>query len=372
MPEQEKNILVIDDDPIILELICLHLQAEGFKPIPAAAAEQGLELLLASPEAYQAVISDVIMPGMDGYTLCERIREDQRFSCLPFIFVTVQTDIHEKIKGYLVGGDEYFVKPINPEEMIAKLRGLLNKKILHAELNKQLSESYNTAMQAMTYSSNLGQILLFIQNAMEVKSFAALSELLFEVLEFFALQGCVQYYSKKGVRGFRKEGDMTPLESNIMELSRNEGRFFDFGSRTIINYQDFSLLIKNMPLEDAQKYGIMKDLLGNLCNAIEAVTKILLSTELVAEKSKTMASVNTTLTSLGASLQAIQSENEHAIVSMIDDLEEAMLTLGLTEAQEEVIREIAMRCLNKSTEAFEQGKEVLGSFSDVHDVLSTG
>lgn len=372
MTDQIGKILVVDDDPAILEFISIHLEAEGFNPIAAEHGQRALELLSEHEQNIQAIISDVLMPGIDGYTLCERVRADTRFQMLPFIFISSQTDINEKLKGYIAGGDEYFSKPLDPDEMLIKLRYTLANRIKQESLNKQLSDTHSAAMQAMTYSGNLGQILLFLQEAVNVKTFEDLSKLIFKTIANFGLHPAIQYYTKSDVIGFRGDGPIMPLESNIMELSRNESRFFDFGYRTIINYNDFSLLIRNMPKDDPEKYGVMKDVLGNLCNAIEAIVKILLSNEMVNKKTETMVSVGDTLSQMEQSLYSVQYENERAIESMTDDLEEAMITLGLTDAQEDIIRAIAKKCLVESSEAFEKGAALLKSFSNVHDVLKSG
>ncbi|MDH5484614.1 MAG: response regulator [Gammaproteobacteria bacterium] len=370
-PPSNINILVVDDDPLILELLCTHLELAGFSPVAAADGLQAMEFLSGDKTIFTAIISDVEMPGMDGYALCEKIREDERLQSLPFIFVSSHIDIDEKLKGYSVGADEYITKPIEVEEVILKLRNIIDNRINHESLSKQLAESYRAAMNAMTYSGRLGQVLQFINSVNNVESFEELAQKLFETLDVFGLNSVIQLHTRKSLLGFSRKGGVTPLESNVLELTRDKGRFFDFGARTIVNYKDFSLLVKNMPVDNADNYGAIKDVLGNLGDAIEVVVKMLLSNEITQEKSYTISSADSALNEMKLSLQVIQTNNERAIENMIGSMEDAMITLGLTDAQEETLRSITFQYLHDSTRAFEEVNELYNSFVAVQKTLSS-
>ena len=363
------DILVVDDDPFILELLQIHLEAEGFTPVLAENGQHALELLSEHEESIQAIVSDVEMPELDGYQLCEEIRADERFQTLPFVFVSSHTDLDEKLKGYSVGGDDYIAKPIEPEEVILKVRHIIGNRIKHEALNQQMQDSFKTAMHAMTYSGRLGQILTFIKEATHITNFKDLAMQLFDTLEDLGLNSVIQFHVRMNLLPFRKNGTMTPLESNVMELARKEGRFFDFGCRTIVNYSEFSLLVKNMPVDNQDDYGAIKDILGNLCDAVEVIVKLLLSNELTAEKTQSMSVADEALAEVKTSLQMIQSENERSIEVMIGEMEVAMISLGLTDAQEEVLRSITFQYLEDSTRAFERVKALYQSFEEIHKTL---
>lgn len=168
---------------------------------------------------------------------------------------------------------------------------------------------------------------------------------------------------------FRQHGEVTPIETNIMELAKQKSRFFDFEARTIISYDNFSLLIKNMPVNDPDTYGTIKDVLGNLCNAIETITEILLAKEINQHKNETMNSVNLALNEIESTITGIQNENTDVIEDMISDVDEAMLTLGLTDSQEESIRTITQNCLMHSREVLKKADVLKESFNKVHHNL---
>lgn len=366
----QADVLVVDDDPLILQLLQIHLESEGFNPVLAENGQQALECLSEHAETILSIISDVEMPELDGYALCEAVRADERFQAMPFVFVSAHTDLDEKLKGYSVGGDEYISKPIEPAEVILKVRNIIDNRVKHESLSKQASDSFSAAMNAMTYTSRLGQVLSFIKDATDIKTFEALAMRLFETMEGLGLSSVIQFHVRMNLLPFSKSGAMSPLESNVIELARSRGRFFDFGARTIVNYTHFSLLVKNMPVDNQDDYGAIKDILGNLCDAIEVIVKLLLSNELTAEKTQSMSVADNALADVKTAMQMIQAENEKAVEVMIGEMEVAMISLGLTDAQEEVLRAITFQYLEDSTKAFEKVKDLYRSFEVIHKTLN--
>jgi len=372
MSNENQSILIVDDDPELLEFLSVVLSAADFTSLKAKSGKEALSILEKNEGNIQAILSDVNMPDIDGYELCKTIRADQRFQSLPFIFISAHTDLDEKLTGYSAGADDYIAKPIlEPQELITKTRYCIENKLQHITLSKQLSESFQTTMQAMTYSSHLGAVLLFLQDASHLTNFTDMANRLLETTENFGMNAVVKFTTMKGDLSFRKNGAVTPIEVNIMDLARKKSRFFDFEARTIISYENFSLLIKNMPADNPETYGTMKDVLGNLCNAIETITEILLAKELNQHKNDTMTSVNLALNDIKTTITEIQDENTNVIEDMISDVDEAMLTLGLTDLQEENIRTITQNCLMNSRKVLQKADVLKEAFNKVHHNLES-
>lgn len=372
MSSENQSILIVDDEAELLEFLSVVLSAGGFNSIKAKSGKEALDILEKNEGHIQAILSDVNMPDIDGYELCKTIRSDQRFQNLPFIFISALTDLDEKLTGYSAGADDYIVKPIlEPEELITKTKYFIDNKLQHVTLSKQLSESFQTTMQAMTYSSHLGAVLLFLQDASHLSNFPDVAHRLLETTENLGMNAVIKFTTMNGNLSFRKHGEVTPLEVNIMELAKQKDRFFDFEARTIISYDNFSLLIKNMPIDNPEAYGTMKDVLGNLCNAIETITEILLAKELNQHKNDTMTSVNLALNDIKTTITEIQDENTNVIEDMISDVDEAMLTLGLTDLQEQNIRTITQNCLMNSRKVLQKADVLKEAFNKVHHNLES-
>ncbi|WP_276356852.1 response regulator transcription factor [Cohnella caldifontis] len=116
------HILVVDDDDHIRELVTLFLEREGFD---VKQAENG-KAALASMEQGPAdlVVLDIMMPAMDGWELCERLRE---LYDVPLLMLTAKGETSQKVKGFRLGADDYLVKPFDPEELAARVKALLKR-----------------------------------------------------------------------------------------------------------------------------------------------------------------------------------------------------------------------------------------------------
>ena len=116
------GILVVDDDPHIRELVRHFLRNEGFDVHEAADGEEALAKL----ESVKAdlVILDIMMPNMDGWELCRRLREHYDF---PLLMLTAKGETSQKVKGFQLGTDDYLVKPFEPSELVARVKALLRR-----------------------------------------------------------------------------------------------------------------------------------------------------------------------------------------------------------------------------------------------------
>ena len=120
-----KRVLVVEDDPDIVELIAHYLKAEGFSVDSAGDGRLGLEQLRAG--GYQLVILDLQLPGMDGLAVCAELRRDQRTRGLPVIMLTARGDESDRIVGLELGADDYVVKPFSPKELVARVRAVMRR-----------------------------------------------------------------------------------------------------------------------------------------------------------------------------------------------------------------------------------------------------
>lgn len=370
MTDETNVILTIDDEPTILDFLEIHLSTQGYTTLKAGTGKEALELLEQDSGNIKAILSDVEMPEMGGYELCEKIRADERFKSLPFLFVSSHTELDEKLQGYSVGGDDYITKPlVDPNELIFKTKNFIENKLKHDALTQQVSDTFNTTMQAMTYSSHLGQILLFLQDASQLSSFPDVANRLFETTENIGASVVIQFITPDGIESFRDNGFVSPLEENIIELARQKDRFYDFRARTIISYKNFSLLIKNMPIDNPEAYGTMKDVLGNLCNAIETITEIILAKLTISKKNNAISHIDVALGDIESTISEIQNKNTDVIEDMISEIDESMMLIGLTDSQEAKIREVTQRCLIRSKEVLSNADLLKTIFRTAHNTL---
>ena len=120
-----RRVLVVEDDPDIVELIDHYLRAEGFEVEGVSDGRLALERLRTG--SYDVIVLDLQLPGMDGLSLCAELRRDKRTRALPVIMLTARGDEADRVVGLEVGGDDYVVKPFSPKELVARVRALMRR-----------------------------------------------------------------------------------------------------------------------------------------------------------------------------------------------------------------------------------------------------
>jgi DNA-binding NarL/FixJ family response regulator len=125
------EVLLVDDEPGLRQAVQAYLEDSGFTVHVASNAHEGWDILQrTSPDL---VISDIMMPQVDGYQFLKQMRDDPRFETLPVVFLTARGMTADRIQGYEAGCDAYLSKPFDPDELVAIVQNLLNRR---AALNK--------------------------------------------------------------------------------------------------------------------------------------------------------------------------------------------------------------------------------------------
>ena len=118
------KILIVDDEPAIVELLEEHLRSEGYDTEHAFSGEEALVVLERSTP--DLVILDLMLPGMDGYEVCRLMQADSRLNHIPVIMLTARSAIPNRVLGYQRGADDYIVKPFDPDELSVRVRAQLH------------------------------------------------------------------------------------------------------------------------------------------------------------------------------------------------------------------------------------------------------
>lgn len=120
-----RRILVVDDEPDIIELVTYNLRKEGFEVIPARDGEEGMAQMRRG--RFDLVILDLMLPGMPGLDLCRFIRSKPDTHALPIIMLTARSEETDRVVGLETGADDYMTKPFSPRELVARVRAVLRR-----------------------------------------------------------------------------------------------------------------------------------------------------------------------------------------------------------------------------------------------------
>jgi len=119
------KILVVDDEPDILEILAYNLQKEGYQVVTATNGEKGIEI--AKREKPSLIILDIMMPQMDGVEVCRTLRSDPVFDNTIIAFLTARQEDYSLIAALDIGGDDYITKPIRPRVLVSRVKALLRR-----------------------------------------------------------------------------------------------------------------------------------------------------------------------------------------------------------------------------------------------------
>ena len=137
------RILVIDDDPFSARLVDSVLRAAGFVSSFCCEADKAFETI--QQESPDLIILDVVMPQMDGFDICRRVRAHPGLQLTPIIFVTRKGDVEQRVRGLQVGGNDYVAKPFEPQELVARVRSHLQRlaELREMAIRDGLTRCYN-------------------------------------------------------------------------------------------------------------------------------------------------------------------------------------------------------------------------------------
>jgi DNA-binding NarL/FixJ family response regulator len=134
-----KKILLVDDDKTLQTVLTRYLEKRSYSVQVVNSGVQGLKLFAQDPP--DLVVSDIMMPGMDGLEFCRRLRATRPGQLVPFIFLTAKKDLEDRVQGHYMGADDYITKPFEPLELLAKIESQLERsRRIHSEMIRLIQQ----------------------------------------------------------------------------------------------------------------------------------------------------------------------------------------------------------------------------------------
>jgi two-component system alkaline phosphatase synthesis response regulator PhoP len=148
MKKKHTRILLVDDEPDILEILAYNLTAEGYQ---VDTAKNGLEALKKADEwKPHLVLLDVMMPEMDGIETCEKLRNNASLSDVLIVFLTARSEDYSQVAGLEAGADDYITKPIKPKVLMSKIKAML-RRFKESDVNTELVEAGDLVINREEY-----------------------------------------------------------------------------------------------------------------------------------------------------------------------------------------------------------------------------
>ena len=206
-----RKILVVEDEDAIREVVALNLRLAGYEVTEAASAEQALAVF-SPPAGFDVAVLDIMLPGMNGFSLCETIRRDSASICSNMLSAkTLETD---KIKGLSIGADDYMTKPFSVSELLARVEALV-RRVGRQGASSAAPEPDGRMVSGVFVLDQKSRVLY--KNGTPID----LTQVEFQIMElFFANPGVALVREKilEGVWGENYFGDVKIVDVNIRRL----------------------------------------------------------------------------------------------------------------------------------------------------------
>lgn len=261
------KILIVDDDEVLH--ILLQNTLARYETRSALSGEKAQALIAGfQPEL---IILDVNMPGVDGYETCKKIRETISDEELPILFLSTNSQLEDKIRGYESGGNDYITKPFDIQILLKKIEQALAYRTQALSLRQKVAQSNDMIESAHNDADKLRAIASFSQNALFCGDIDALCEAFFEVAGRLGIKGILRIESNDRIVIKSDNGMVSQIENDILALSRNLDQVFYFGkNRAVINWINTSFLVKNFNEEWLDKLQMLMNTLEGGMTVIRA------------------------------------------------------------------------------------------------------
>jgi class 3 adenylate cyclase len=219
------RILVVDDNPPNLKLLGDLLAFHGYEVEAVADGESALASLRRGD--FDLLLLDVLMPGLDGYEVCRAVRDDPALAALPVVMVTALEDREDRVRGLEAGADDFLSKPLNPPELLARVRSLLRIRRLYETVQKQAAQ---LAVWNRTLEGRVAEQVAHVEKLQRLKRFFSpqLAELILaggadDPLESHRREITVVFLDLRGFTAFAESAEPEEVMAALSEFHRAMG-----------------------------------------------------------------------------------------------------------------------------------------------------
>ena len=364
------KVFAVDDDPMILDIIRAILEPDCQLQLFASAEDCLAQLESETPDLF---LLDISLPGLDGYSLCRRIKDDARQHRIPVIFVSSHDTIEERIKGYDAGGEDFIVKPFEPEELLRKFIVAQSIVLNQRSLAGQLEDAELLSSLVMASMDETGILLQFMGKLIAMESAEEIASGLIELMHRYRLDSVVQTRVGNDTQTLSSEGKNLPLEVAVIDHVRDQGRIFEFRRRSVHNFERVTLMINNLPLEDPDFCGRLRDHLSVAAQGADSRLKAI-QTESLSRRAQE--GILSALEEVGNTIMELREAHQHnsvasskLVVDLQDTLLDSFYRLGLTDNQEKFLQDMVSDFINQMLALLNQGEQTQGALQRLSSKL---
>lgn len=349
MSADKSRILIIDDSPEDIHFVMENLKEE-FAVLVATDGIKGLELASATPVP-DVILLDVVMPEMDGYEVCRELKSSPLTKDIDVIFISANDTTEEKLAGYDAGGSDYLIKPVQPLELVSKVKIAISNRKASSKVTEEKDEAFKTAMTAMSSAGEQGVILEFLRNSYQTNDISTLASSIVAAISKYDLACAIQIRLMDEVIHFGSSNPLTPIEEELLTRLKHDGRIIERGRRAVFNFGGVSALIKDMP-DDTDRRGRLRDHLALLFEGADnklAAISLQKKLALIGHSSKRA------LKDIEERQRLHKIATQQIVYDTLTALENTFAASRLAEHEEKALLEVVQSGIDRSLQHFERG-----------------
>lgn len=353
---EPRTILIVDPDPAELASFTNLLGMMWDLHVAVSGAEALQKAKAIVPDA---IILDVNLPDEDGFELAMELAANESTSRVPLLFLSQRDDLNTCLRAYEAGGVDFVHKAIEPEALAAKIQVVLDTQRRERDLESAKSSAESMAFSIMTNLGETGTVMTCLRSLHDCVDVQGLARHCLNTLHEWQLEATVRINQQAGINTFNANGPASPLEISIMDKAALSGRIFSLRSHMVINYPFLSILVRNMPVDDEDRCGRLRDYVAIIAEASSGRAEVLHDGQVWREQTTTLANVVRGTQGAVALVEATYRQRRAATVAVLQAMQQSLGSgyahIGLTDEQEEALTSIVRDAVDRTLDVFDEG-----------------
>lgn len=334
----------------------------------------GADILFDSPrQGADIIVIAPVLADMTGESFCRDYRARPERSESHLLLAVASTCPEAREHAYLAGADDVLTVPASPLEWKHRLEIARRNQWERKQARQEMEGLRGLTMNALSAAGELGHIFRFFRDSEAYSDLRELADAVLATLSQYGLHGVVQLRESERTITLNSQGRSSPIEQEMIGCLRDGRRMIDYGERILVDYPRASLLIRDMPVADSERYGRMRDNLCCLMECTDARVRGMADGKRIEAQSLGIRQAMTNLNRIIMDVDLLYKRQQSDLMSIFMQLNEEItglfVHLGLTDVQEQALAEAAARANHAAQQLYDEGEAIDDSLRNLLAVL---
>jgi CheY-like chemotaxis protein len=363
------HILVTDDDEITRDMLEAGLSS---RYTVSTAPDGQTALKRVREKAFDLVLLDVEMPGLDGYATCQALKAQAETADLPVIFLSGRVTLEERLRGYQVGANDYLTKPFEVSELVTKIELAVAQRARNRNLSSEIQEAQNSVLAVANLYGEMGVVFEMQRQLPRCQTYADICMTFFDALGKLELDGCLRLTGRQGVVSRTASSECSALENSILDhIEARGGQTIEaLGEHTCIHHNNVLMLIRQLPMnpdpatisaDDLDRIGRLRD---NVALMAEGIVTYLQAMDAQMDQQHMVRThdiirfTRESLADVAAQQHSSRMQLTQILRNMTTEVEHSFIHLGLSSTQEDQLTTTLQKHIGEVMAVFNQVDEI--------------